>query len=1580
MLRVSSLSELLRWRASDQPDRCAFRFLANGEDDNGSLSYGELDLRARSIAAHLQQVTEPGQRALLLYPPSLEYIAGFFGCLYAGVVAVPAYPPSPRNIRRLRAIANNASVSLAITTTSILGGMMQMVTAATGLPSSRVLATDKLSYQPAAPSDDVMWPTETCFLQYTSGSTGEPKGIVGTHTRVLHHLDSACRRLEFSAADVGVSWQPLFHDGGLIGMVLYPLYAGFPMMLMSPASFLQHPVRWLRAISRYEATYSGAPTFGYDLCTRRIPPEECEPLNLKSWKIALIGAEPVRLEVIDQFAQKFGMWDFEREAFNPSYGLAEATLLVSSGSRMGKPVSARFQTTALRRNQALEITVADPGAQALVCCGSCLPDQRLVIVDPETSTACPEDEIGEIWVSGPGVGMSYWNRPEESQYTFRAHLAGEPETAFLRTSDLGFLHQGNLFVSGRLKDIIIIRGVNHYPQDIELTVQQSHPALSAGRGAAFSVSADTGEERLAIVHEVDQANSADVTGIFPAIRSAISERHELSIHSIVLVLPGAIPVTSSGKIERRTCRTRFLSQTLEGVAAWHETIGTSLEQHRSTSPEPGALKREAAEIEQWLVREVSKRLHSDDKIDIRQPFTSYGLDSVEAVILAGDLEQWLGRKFSPTLAWDYPNIAALASYLAGEPARPPHGYSLSLNQEDSIAVIGLGCRFPGAEGPDAFWELLHNGIDAITEVPPDRWNIDQYYAPEAGVPGRMNTRYGGFLEQVDQFDPLFFGISPREASRMDPQQRLLLEVSWEALEHAGLPPDKLAGTRTGVFVGISTFDYWRLLYQDPRHIDFYDGTGNALSVAANRLSYTFDFKGPSIAVDTACSSSLVAVHMACKSLLNGESDLALAGGVNIILSPELTIQMSQARMMSPSGRCHVFDESADGYVRGEGCGIVVLKRASEARADGDRVLAIVKGSAISQDGRSNGLTAPNGSAQQAVVRDAWQNARVSPTAVSFVEAHGSGTPLGDPIEFLALLEVLKEASGEETKVGECAIGSVKTNIGHLEAAAGIAGFIKVVLALNYKCIPPNLHLKKINPLIPIDGSPLRIPTRPLPWVPGERRLYAGISSFGLGGTNAHVVVEEAEVPGAGFQGTYERRFHILPLSARSERALDNLISTYEEHLSSNRNQALADICFTAGSGRSHFDCRVAIGASTIAELRQKLKNPLRKLRKPSEIPPRSVFLFPDEGFAHAGIDQELYKTEPAFRDAVDQCTAILSHLEGRPVSVFDDSADMLDRAASQRAAFVIEYALARLWLSWGVRPAAVFGCGVGEYVAACIAGMIGLEDNLRMVSKRGRLLSTLAPDGVMAAVFASTENVATEIAPYMEDVSIASINGPAHTVISGRRDRMEEILLHFSSRNIAFEMTSSSSTLHSPLVNPVRRALAEIATGVSFCAPRIPFISGGTGGVLRAGETPPDAYWRDPALASIRFASGLEASSRLGCNVLLEMGTAGSLLGSSRMSFPDGLTLRLGTWQKGESGSRALLDSLAQLYVLGQEVDWVGFHRGSPGRKVSLPFYPFERQRCWFDRPEPKPESFETRPASTSEKPKLHPLLGRKVL
>lgn len=1177
----NNLVDILIHRASAQPGHTAFTFLENGEDISEQIDYQGLDLFARIIASRLQKLAMTNTRAVLLYPAGLDFLKAFFGSMYAGITAVPAFPPRPnRPLDPLKTLVRDAQAGIILTTQSIYetiqaqGGLGDTVT-----QHLDYVITDDLVHTVSGQPLNINWTRpnikqdDLAFLQYTSGSTARPKGVMVSHANLMHNLEMIKQAFGNSEKTIGVGWLPLYHDMGLIGNVFEPLYLGIHCVHMSPVAFLQKPQRWLNAISKFRGTTCGGPNFAYELCAQKIKDEDKKNLDLSCWQLAFVGAEPVRAESLQKFYEAFRSCGFRKEAFYPCYGMAETTLIFSGGTAQTGIKISQVDKTALTKNKAQE-TGIEKESQPVVGCGRSWLGQTVKIIRSETFKECANEEIGEIWVMGPSISRGYWNAPEETQKIFQARCADDNSGPYLRTGDLGFIKEEEIYVTGRLKEIMIIRGRNYYPQDIEKTAEESHPALKTHSGAAFTVE-NGQDEMLVIVQEIkrEYLRNLKCADIVSAIREAVSRNHELPVHAVVLIKPGSIEKTSSGKIQRRLMREMFLRCELSPL---------------NPEPEKKSLAPyAAADIEGWLVNRLAGIMKTDPvAIDVTAPIERYGLDSLQAIQITADLEEWLAHPVSPTLIYNYPTVQALSRFLAMNRQQPvfiatePMPTDVSNN---SIAVIGLGCRFPGADDPDQFWKLLKEGVDAISEVPSDRWDINQFYHQDPDRPGMMNTRWGGFLKNVDQFDAEFFGISPREANKMDPQQRLLLEVSWEALQNAGILPKNLAGTRTGVFVGLNHSNYQKYLTQNFKEIDAYSLTGTAMSIAANRLSYLLDLKGPSLTVDTACSSALVAVHLACQSLRNGECDMAIVGAANIILQPEGTISFSKARMMSPDGRCKTFDAGAVGYSRGEGCGVVVLKRAGDVQPDRHPVRALIRGSAVNQDGLTNGLTAPNGPAQQDVIRQALDNAGVDPRQISYVEAHGTGTALGDPIELNSIRDVMGSRPNENQT---CWVGSVKTNIGHLEAAAGIAGLIKVILALEHRTIPAHLHLKQLNPLIKIAGTPLRIPLVTQNWEAKNSPLLAGISSFGFGGTNCHVIVEESNPK---LRNENNNSVNILTLSAKSEKGLEELLRNYQQHLSDHPEQSLDDICFTANTAREHYPHRLVILARDREELAGKLK-------------------------------------------------------------------------------------------------------------------------------------------------------------------------------------------------------------------------------------------------------------------------------------------------------------------------------------------------------------------------------------------------------
>jgi acyl transferase domain-containing protein/acyl carrier protein len=884
-------------------------------------------------------------------------------------------------------------------------------------------------------------------------------------------------------------------------------------------------------------------------------------------------------------------------------------------------------------------------------------------------------------------------------------------------------------------------------------------------------------------------------------------------------------------------------------------------------------------------------------------------------------------------------------------------------RSEPVAVVGIGCRFPGGgHGPEPFWRLLREGVDAVAEVPAERWDVDACYDPEPGRQGKTYCRWGGFLAEVDRFDARFFGIAPKEAVSMDPQQRLVLETAWEALEHAALAPAGLAGSATGVYLGISTSDYLQLgLWSgDPARIDPYAATGGAASVTAGRLSYLLGLRGPSLAVNTACSSSLVALHLACQSLRAGECELALAGGVNLMLSPVPTIALSAMRMLAGDGRCKTFDAAADGFVRGEGCGIVVLRRLSRALAAGDRVIAVVLGSAVNQDGQSGGLTAPNGPAQEALLRAALAAAGVAPADVGYVEAHGTGTPLGDPIEVQALAATF--AAPGRPPERPLLVGSVKTNIGHLEAAAGIAGLIKAVLAVERGEVPPHLHLQRLNPRLDLRGAPLRIPTVATPWPAADGRRVAGVSSFGFSGTNAHVVVAQAPATEPGEAAAVERPRHLLCLSARTPAALRELARNHGDRLAAGDSPALADAAFTLNAGRNHFGCRLAVAAAAAGDAVRSLRAfaageeapGLLRGETPGTRRPQLAFLFSGQGAQYAGMGRRLFDTQPSFRRVLERCEEVLQAELGLSLlaRLFHGEPGALDRTGiTQPALFALEVALATLWRAWGIEPAAVLGHSIGEYAAACVAGLFGLEDGLRLVARRARLMEELPAGGAMAAVFAAEARVAAALAGREDRLSIAAVNGAQDLVLSGDDAALAEVLAELAGEGIRGRRLAVSHAFHSHRMEPALDRLEAAAREVAYGEARIAVMSNLTGLPAAPGEMAVPGYWRRHARRPVRFAAGVDSLRREGCTLFLEIGPGTSLVALGRRAGAPAAEAWLPSLRAGRDEWETVLGALGELYVRGVEVDWAGFDRDYRRRRVALPTYPFERQRYWLDAP-----------------------------
>ncbi|MDP9838383.1 amino acid adenylation domain-containing protein [Neorhizobium huautlense] len=1550
---IASIVDVLTRRAATEGERTAFEFWPDGNisAQPDSLSYAALDLRARSVATRLRASLghdASNMRAILLFPAGLDFHAAFYGCLYAGVTAVPMAIPhvrphnrdrSERSLERTRRILVRAAPSIVLTTSAVFERLAMIRSHSGEWRDLPWLTVDDL---PRDDANDWYVPDlrddTLAYLQFTSGSTGEPKAAMVSHANLIHQWHGHRAAFPVTSDMRSVVWLPHSHDWGLTDGVIAPVLNGNPCQLLPAASFLQRPFSWLKAISGVSPVISGAPNFAYDLCVRRIDQGETPDLDLSGWKIAQVGAETVRPATLEAFAQRFSRHGFSYGSFAPAYGMAETVLVATGCYEATRPIRQDADRTILAAGRFQATDPADIRKTAISSCGMPVPSMQLLIVDPDTLSPLADEEIGEVWLKGPGVALGYFNDPDLTRATFHAHTAAG-DGPYLKTADLGFRLNGHLYVTGRIKDLIIVAGQNHYPQDIETSVIGAHPCLQTSRCAAFSID-DQGDEQLIIaIENTRAADMVAISDIASSVVAAIADEHGLTVEKLVFVKSRSLPMTTSGKIERRACRDAFLSASLAETNRWDRTpVATS------AKPQPVS---QTWPLNEWLRREIADRTGLvAEQIADHIAFADCGLNSRASLEIIGRLEAKLGRQLPATLLYDHPTIRTLVAALENVPPSmtkdsPGSAPIPRAAQEHApIAIIGMACRVPGADSPEAFWKLCLSRETAIGDIPRDRFDVAPLLRPDG-----IYTDRGAFIEGIDGFDAGLFGISGREACAMDPQQRLLLETSWQALEDAGIAVDTREATRTAVFVGLSNSDY-RLLHKKQDGLDAWSGTGNAASVAAGRISYALGFRGPCMTVDTACSSSLVATHLAMRAIRQGEADTALVGGVNLMLAADTYLDFCKTGMLSRGGHCLPFAEGADGYVRGEGCIVIVLKELARAQADHDRIIGVLHGSAVNHDGRSNGLTAPSRQAQADVIKQALADANTLPDEIDYVEAHGTGTKLGDPIELAALADVFGGRSGKVS------VGSVKAQIGHLEAAAGLAGLMKTVLALNHRTLPHHLTADRPSPLHDWSLSPLALPSTATAWVPGQR---AGVSSFGISGTNAHVIVGTA--PGVTHDldrtetGKLSGDF-LLPLSAADTGALTELVDRYRQQLHTASLQEVADICFSAATARSTLPCRLALSGRDGSELAKRLS-----ARRPgnahSMAASRPVFLFPGQGAQYVGMARDACALGAAASATLEEGETI-ARSHGIPsLRAIMDGEDVErrldDTIWTQPALFLIEVAIARQWQSFGLQPEFCIGHSIGELSAACVAGGLYFADGLRFAIERGRIMQEDVKPGSMAAILAGIAEAAA-IINGLDALEIAARNGPRNIVIAGPHDGITEALSRANIRGVDARLLPVSRAFHTSAMSSAATSIADFAENLKAAALGTAMITTHDVVMLPPGASIPSEYWGRQARGTVDFQaaiSSLTTASRSGEDFwLIEMGPGSSLVSNAATEHPPFEERCLASLQKTGSPARTALKSFARLWEAGAPLNCAAVQDGS---RVPLPGYPFQKKRYWLD-------------------------------
>ncbi|KAJ1609193.1 type I fatty acid synthase, partial [Cryptosporidium canis] len=1542
--------------------------LANGSRDcyswvgsNGEIkkkfTFRELFEKVVELSWYLNKKlgVKMGDRIILCYTPGYDFVIAFISCLVSGIIAVPVYPPDPMRgqseIQRFCEIRQVSETSVCLTSTSYIRSIEIAKTMSTDqrFKSIRFEATDNLkigkdhrneiqnmiadTLNGSENSDflGVQMDFDTiAFLQFTSGSTSQPKGVMVTHGNLLYNIHVCISSYSFpcileefqnelGSVSPGItvlkrsdmtedeqsfimneyregkgllslndlkydklfaymniinnalfkqtkcsasvfSWLPVYHDMGLIGFVCTPLFFGCNIFQMSPIDFIKKPYLWMQCMDKYKCSVSGAPNFAFEVLVRKTPKEILGQLNLRHVFAILSGAEPIRKTTIDRFTEAFKTAGIKSNVIKPAYGLAEHTLIVAgSNSFHQEIVHITVNTKKLREKNIIEIkdtkeksssTIGNVMEKSstetsFVSSGIVYKGIDLRIINPESLKEVSPGNVGEIWISSDSVALGYYNNPAETEKAFNAKFVmldgNTSKSTYLRTGDSGFISNNMLYISGRIKDMIIIRGRNFYPQDIEEIID-SVSGVRQGSVAAFSVTQEDGEEVIGIAVEIRMETS--ILGrvrrffekpayehIVRAISKAVFIGHGLPVHYIWLLSPRTILKTSSGKIRRSQTRDAIFSKKLIPLFEWvceqSPTSDNMIErssqfisptsmiisksevqnksnfyekthsiQHQMTDNEKNEPNLDEIKIK--IIEFAAQVLGITQKdLDLDAPLHEYGIDSMGAVRLSEMMNDEFGVELDSTLLFNYPTVIEIVDFVAAQiSGKEIHRKNMlnftGSNKFSDVVVVGMSCSFPGgSSSPSEFWSMLQSGIDAIGEIPKSRWNIDEFYSSDLDSEGKMYTREGGFIENIDRFGASFFKISHAEAKSMDPQQRIFLEKSYEALKDAGFTIDTLKKRNISVFAGCCSNDWTHICKSDTvNSIGTYAATSHAASVIANRVSYTLGLTGSSVTVDSACSASIVALHVSLQEVTSGQCEAAVVGGINLMLSPQITIALCKARMLSLDCRCKSFDAAANGYVRGEGVGVLIIKKMENSK-NGEKIYSIIKGSSVNHNGRSASLTAPNGISQQNVINSALEYAGIRANDIGYIEAHGTGTSLGDPIEISALKNIFSKTRDSGKPL---IIGAVKTNIGHLEGAAGMAGIFKVILSLLNDSVPPNLHFKNINPHINLKGFPVIIPTSNIPLQTYDSsKSCAGVSAFGFGGTNAHAIFEK---PSACF-----------------------------------------DINSLAGDSKN----------------RELNSSPI-------------VFVFGFHGFQHVNMGRYYYEKELVYREWFLKCCKIIDPLlnislkslvypENDNIEELRESSKHLEQELyAQCALFAVQYSLAKMLESKGIFPGAVIGLSDGELVASAYCGSISLESGIKMCMLRAALLSEFSiPHGSIALLNTSKEDVEMALADvgphYSSKISIFASLSSNRVLISGDEEGIETVvfaLREYCQRRgtnyIDAKFLKSNYSFGTAQLDHLVDPIYNLMESVSLDPPAIPIISGTTGNFVFEELTSPK-YW-----------------------------------------------------------------------------------------------------------------------------------------
>ena len=1520
-MNATTLLDVLLDAARRAPDQVVVHVRGDGREV--PVTFARLLEESLRVAGGYRDAgVGPGTPVPVVADRGEDFQALFWGALAAGLVPVPLAP----DVRRVRAVWEHLGrppVAVDAACADVAGQLGE---------DCAVLRLDVLRGSAAVGAPAVVGPDDLAFLQFSSGSTGAPKGVELTHSAVLANLRQLTGAAALTDRDVVVSWMPYFHDMGLIGTHLAPLAARAKQVRIGPLAFAKNPRLWFEVAAAHRATLLSAANFALALTVRRVPEEVFAGLDLGTVRLLLVGAEPISATVWRDFAARTRPSGLDPRAATPVYGLAEATLAVTFPPPGEVAVPVALERSALSRGRAVETEPGDDVVE-LMDVGRPVPGCEVRITD-DGGRPLGDRRVGHIEVRGPQVARGYHGLPEATAASFTG--------GWLRTGDLGFLRDGRLCVSGRHKDVLFVNGRTFHAPDME-EVAAGTPGVPSGTTAVIgSPDPVTGGERV-VVFVAWPRPPRSAAGVLDRVAGRVRAALGHDDVRVFALPPSAFPRTTSGKVRRQRMRSRYEAGAYRPTASSGAGTGAAGRGTPRPAGEPVPVPRSRAHV-RGVVREAWAKVLGvpEPSFGDRDRFAGLGGGSLKAMEVLAELERALDVTLGPAVMRD-DTVAALTDHLlaalegtAGRPEPRAADGAPPSPRGPGTAVVGMACRFPGAGTPEEFWELLTAGRDAVTAAPAGRWSTDG--TAEDG-------RWGAFLDDPAAFDAGHFGLGAEEARALDPQARVFLELAHEALERAGYAGPRRRGLRIGVFAAVGDSGYRQVLADaapggaPPAEAAL---TGNLPNLVAARVAHCLDLDGPALAVDTACSSGLVALHLARRSLADGECDLAVVGGVNLHLTPAAHRSLEAARALSPTGRSRAFGAAADGFVPGEGGAALVVRPRAAARRDDDTVLAVVRGTAVNNDGTSLSLLAPNPLRQREVIGRAHRDCGVDPASVTYVEAHGTGTAVGDPIELRSLAHAFPPLPDGRPRL----LGSVKTNIGHLLNAAALPSLVKVVLALGHGRLPASLHHTPPSPAVAESGFALV--TEVTDWESaGPRR--AGVNAFGFGGTNAHAVLEEAPPAPVTVPRRADGGPRLLTLSAGSAEGLRAWAARLAEHLGEHPELDEADVCAAAAAARDERPHRLAVVAD--GDLRERLAAACATGRGAVTGTvthrPRTVFVLPGQGGLRPGPGRALYATAPVYRATIDEASAAAGRINGRELADWcaDEGASEDDLAATEVAQPLLVahgVALARQLTAWGVRPDALVGHSVGELAAACAGGTLSLREAVTFAAERGRLMGASTAPGAMAAVRGASEREVTALVEAVGgDLAVAAYNGPGRTVISGTPDAVREATRRLVRLGAAVGPLRVSRAFHSPLMEPVARALADAARALDPKAPTTPVMS-----TLTAAWHPPmdPDHLREQALRPVLFGRAVERLVEEGYDTFVELGpvrAAAAAGGPFTVPAP-----------AAPGGARELLETVARLWARGVPV-----HRAGPGeehRRVPLPPYPYQRRAYW---PEPAPHA-----------------------